>query len=357
MSRVLVAGGGIVGLTTALALRHNGFDVTVAERAEEIRATGTSLGLWANALAVFEHLGVADQIAVIGRPGSMRFHDAAGRLIDTPGFAVEDHTYLLVDRPRLNAVLASALGRNTIRLGTRVARYQETADGVTVHFADGASEAFDLLVGADGLHSAVRAHLVPEAGAQPHPGHHVWRAVLPPGAVWVGDGVMTVGRHGCRGGYARTHDGGVYWLVSQFGSPAPTGTPKAEALHRARQVNDGLLHLIEATAQEQVLHNPIMVVPPLSRWTSRRVALAGDAAHAMSPHVTAGASLGVEDAAALARHLAARAVPEALAAYELERIPRYERVRALSEAVAAYRTPQEFARRYATFSHWMLNAV
>jgi 2-polyprenyl-6-methoxyphenol hydroxylase-like FAD-dependent oxidoreductase len=151
------------------------------------------------------------------------------------------------------------------------------------------------------------------------------------------------------------------WLVNQFNSPEPTGTKKAESLQRAQYINDNgwntkLLELIEATPEENILHNQIMIVPPLPRWTSARVALVGDSAHAMSPHITAGASLGVEDGTLLVdRLLALPNLPEALARYEADRIPHYEYVMTLSKAVEHSATPEEFATNYIAFSHWMIN--
>jgi 2-polyprenyl-6-methoxyphenol hydroxylase-like FAD-dependent oxidoreductase len=171
---------------------------------------------------------------------------------------------------------------------------------------------------------------------------------------------LILGAHGCRGGYVRTYDGCVYWLVNQFNSPTLTGSRKQQALQRARYLEEGarnavLAELIAATPEEQILHNQIMLVPPLPHWVSARVVLAGDAAHAMSPHITAGATLGIEDAALLGRLLAPPAdVPAALAAYEASQIPRYAHVAHLSAAVEHAPTPQEFARHYAAFSHWMI---
>lgn len=363
MRRVLVIGGGIVGLTTGLALRRLGLEALVFEQAPEIRAAGTSLGLWANALAVFEKVGVGERVAAIGKPGEMYFHDPAGRLLATPDFGPEDHRYLLVERAKLNDVLAEALGPSRIRVRARFTGYQETSGGVVARFAGGAVERGDVLVGADGIHSAVRAQLVPGSAAQEHAGHHAWRALVPPGRVEVDGDVMVVGRDRCRGGYARTPGGVAFWLISQFGSPPPTDDGRAEALARAEHLDDRgwnrpLLDLIEGTPSDQVLHSRIMVVPPLTRWASTRVALAGDAAHAMSPHITAGASLGVEDALLLARCLAAHDdTATALGAYEADRIPRYERARALSIEVEESPAPVDFARRYAAFSHWMVGGA
>ncbi|MEU0332041.1 FAD-dependent monooxygenase [Streptomyces sp. NPDC006193] len=360
--RAVVIGGGIVGLTSGLALRRAGIDVVICERAPEIRAAGAGLGLWANALAVFDELGVGDAVRAIGKPGEMYFHDAAGRLLDTPEFGPEDHEFLLVHRAKLNDLLADAVGRHTIRLATGFAAYEEHPDRVTVRLTDGSVENADVLVGADGAYSAVRGQLVPGTPAEEHPGHHAWRAVLPDPGITLTEDRLILGTHGCRGGYVRTQDGGVYWLVNQFRSPPLTGTRKQQALERAAFLEEGehgrvLSALIAATPEERILHNQIMLVPPLPHWVSARVALAGDAAHAMSPHITAGATLGIEDAALLGRLLTpAGDVPAALAAYEADRIPRYARVAELSAAVEHAPTPREFARHYAAFSHWMLTS-
>ncbi|GHH27741.1 FAD-dependent oxidoreductase [Lentzea cavernae] len=359
VTRAVVIGAGIVGLTTGIALHRAGIDVVICEHAPEIRAAGAGLGLWANALAVFDELGIGDEVRAIGKPSEMYFHDPAGRLLDTPEFGAEDHQYLLVHRAKLNDLLADAVGRENIRLGTGFSEYEERADGVEVRLTDGSSEEAGLLVGADGAYSAVRAQLVPGTPAQEHAGHQVWRAVVPTTGISVPGNRLILGTDGCRGGYVRTADGTVYWLVNQFKSPPLTGTRKEQALERAHHLEEGeggvLAQLIAATPEELILHNQIMLVPPLPHWVSARVALAGDAAHAMSPHITAGATLGIEDAALLGRLLGSGGdVPAALQAYQADRIPRYVRVAELSAAVEHSPTPQDFARHYAAFSNWMI---
>jgi 2-polyprenyl-6-methoxyphenol hydroxylase-like FAD-dependent oxidoreductase len=360
----VVIGAGIVGLTTGLALRRAGFEVVVCERAPEIRSAGASLGLWANALAVLDELGVGAQVRAVGAPTEMRFHDPAGQLLETPEFGPEDRRYLLVHRAKLNDLLADAVGRGNIRLATAFEAYEEHGDRVTVALSDGSTVDADVLVGADGAYSAVRDHLVPGHPAREHPGHHAWRAVVPPGTVAVPEDRLILGGTGCRGGYVRTYDGSVYWLVNQFDSPPPAGPLKEQAAARAAHLEapggGGILSaLIAATPEDRILHHQIMLVPPLPHWVSARVALAGDAAHAMSPHITAGATLGIEDAALLGRLLGNAekdaGVPAALAAYQADRIPQYAHVARLSEAVELASTPREFARNYAAFSHWMLN--
>jgi salicylate hydroxylase len=358
--RVIVAGGGIVGLTAAAALGMAGADVLVCEQAPEIRAVGASIGLWRNALDVFEGIGIGDQIRELGTTLATWFYDARGNPRRAPGFGEVDHTFQLLPRPQLNELLANAADRRRIRLGSRVTGFEEHAGAVTVHFADGGSEPADLLVGADGVHSLVRAGLVPGFPAQEHVGHHAWRATLPSHGEPAGGSVLTVGEHRTRGGFTRTYGGQVVWMVNQFDCPPLSGTPKEEALSRARHLGDGtwnaaLLELIEATPDEAILHNQIMFVPSLPRWTSDRVVLVGDAAHGLSPHVSAGGTLGVEDIGVLARELTAQPdVRSALEAYESNRTPRYDTVRDLSLAVEHAADAREYAEHYAIFSHWML---
>ncbi|MEO6088894.1 MAG: FAD-dependent oxidoreductase [Umezawaea sp.] len=133
--RVIVIGAGIIGLTAGLALRDAGFEVLVCEQAPEIRAAGASLGVWRNALAVYDRLGVGDQVAAIGKPSEMWFHDPTGRRIEPAGSSVADHRYLLVHRAKLNDLLADATGHDHIRLSTRFVRYEERSDRVVAHFA------------------------------------------------------------------------------------------------------------------------------------------------------------------------------------------------------------------------------
>ncbi|MFE9681945.1 FAD-dependent oxidoreductase [Streptomyces sp. NPDC006285] len=275
MTRAVVVGAGIVGLTTGLALRRAGIEVVICERAPEIRAAGASLGLWANALAVLDGLGVGERVRRIGAWSEMYFHDSAGRLLNTPEFGPEDRRYLLVQRAGLNDLLADAVGRDTIRLATGFTAYEEHMDHVTVHLSDGSSEDTDVLVGADGTYSAVRAQLVPGTEAREHPGHHAWRAVVRAPGVTVPEDRVILGTHGCRGGYVRTHDGGVFWLVNQFNSPPLHGSPKQQAMERAVHLDEGgrdgtLAGLIATTPDELILHNQVNSVTVTRRRGTAR---------------------------------------------------------------------------------------
>jgi len=141
--RVIIAGGGIVGLSAGAALRRAGAEVVVSEQAEEIRAAGASIGLWTNALEVFGAIGIREPIEALGTGISTWFFDAAGRPHRAVGSTEQDHAFLLVPRPELNQTLADAVGRENIVLRSRVVGFAEDADGVTVRFADGSEDRAD----------------------------------------------------------------------------------------------------------------------------------------------------------------------------------------------------------------------
>lgn len=359
----VIAGGGLVGLTTAASLRRIGHEVTVLEQAPEIRAVGAGIGLWPNALREFDHVGIGDDVRRLGHEIDTWFFAPTGRPLRAQGYDASDHHFLLVPRPALNDLLADTVGRDRIVLDARLTGYQEREDGVVVHLANGGSLHADLLIGADGVYSRVRAQLLPDSEARQHAGHHAWRAVVPSGDERPEGTVLTIGHERTRGGYARVADGRTMWMVNQFQAGPLTGGKRDRALVRAQNLaeagwHDDLLTMIADTPEDAILENQIMFVPPLPRWTSTRVALIGDAAHGLSPHIAAGGTLGVEDAGVLRTALeAAPTVREAFTRYEQARIARFDRVRELAADVENATGPAEFAERYAAFSHWMLTTA
>lgn len=292
----------------------------------------------------------------------MYFRNHAGELIQPSGFSDDDHRYLLVHRAKLNDLLADAVGRDDIRLNSRLVGYDETDAAVTARFGDGTTAGRTC----SSAQTARTRSSVPCSfrAATPWSTRAITHGARSSGrraGVTVDRSVIVLGEERTRGGYVPTVDGTVYWLVNQFDADPLRGTPKEQAAERAAFLdttgwNPALLELIASTPDDQVLHNQIMLVPPLPRWVSQRVVLAGDSAHALSPHITAGASLGVEDALLLARLLASsRGVAAALAEYEQDRIPHYRKVNELAKTVEDSATPEEFAANYVAFSHWMLN--
>jgi 2-polyprenyl-6-methoxyphenol hydroxylase-like FAD-dependent oxidoreductase len=340
--RAVIAGGGIVGLTAARALRLIGWDVVVCERAARIRGGGASIGLWPNALSALRQLDVSDRVRAHGAvEGAPVLRDPSGRLLGMLQMseiaARYGHAYVTIYREILNRVLAEDLD-DVIRLDAQVRSFDESDGGVTAILSDGSTERGDLLIGADGVWSAVRGQLAPSV-APTIEDHIVWRSVAQAADFTLGEQAFVIGRHGVRGGWMHTGDGLVYWAVAQLGvSERAAGDSKAEALALVDHLTDGgwdfpMRSFIEAADPAEVLRDPVVVVPALDSWVSRRVVLMGDAAHAMSPHTGSGASFGIEDAFVLAQLLATDDLAGAVSRYDEARRARIIAIRTGADAV------------------------
>lgn len=307
--------------------------------------------MWPHTIRELERLGLGARLAEIEAERSfVRYRDFSGAEVAATGMPPARTVY----RSRLSALLASAVGADDLRTGKELVDYAEDRDGVTVHYADGSHERADLLVGADGLNSRVRAILAPGTDARPEGGHHVWRAVLPFDGE-IGDCCPVLGRERTRAALMRLADGSCCWVIAQFGATVSTaGNSKEEALARVPDLHDGtwpfaLREAVLATPEDSVLHSRAAVVPALSRWAGDRVVLAGDAAHAMSPHIGSGASLGIEDARVLGDCLGRADIAPALAAYQENRLRRYQQVRRYADAMAKAPTPVSYLERFAAY--------
>jgi 2-polyprenyl-6-methoxyphenol hydroxylase-like FAD-dependent oxidoreductase len=324
--KALVIGGGIGGLAAALGLRRGGWEVEVYERAPEIREVGAGLTLWANGLRALELLGVGQAVREVSLPdaeggvwsreGELLIPATGRELLERYGGLVALH------RAELQRLLLDALGAEHVRCGAELAGFAQDARGVTARFADGSEAAGDVLVGADGLRSAVRAGV---HGAAPpvYAGYTSWRAVLPfpvdrlrPGETW---------GPGARFGRVPLRDGRVYWYATRNAPEGAraAGGEKAELREAFRGWHDPVPALVEATDEGAILRTDLYDRPPLRRWGTGRVTLLGDAAHPMTPNLGQGAGQALEDAVVLARSLAdAGDVEPALRRYEAVRAPR-----------------------------------
>ena len=342
--RVLIAGGGLGGIATALALQLQGIDSVVFERAPQLRDGGAGLHIWTNGMLALAHLGVADQVARIAPSQSVcYFATSTGRVIgEYPvGRFVERYGQptVAISRSDLHGILREAVTARIVT-GAEVTGYTEHADGVSVHFADGTSEDGDVLVGADGVRSSVRAQL---SGPQPpdYTGYIAWRghAKLAPEEFPAGTFRALFGP-GVRFTYYDIAPGVVHWM-SVANGPAggrDEGAPE-ETLDMLRARHSGWTdpvgQILDATAPESILRGDVMDRKPDSVWGRGRVTLLGDAAHAMSFNIGQGACLAIEDALVLAEHLAAPGadVAGALRAYEAERQQRTRPMQQLAHRI------------------------
>lgn len=329
MPRALVIGGGIGGLAAAIALKQRGFDVEVFERAREAPDAGAGLSLWANAIHALDHLGLHPFIqstAIAYSIGGLR--SWRGDVLNT--MSMEDLRQffrvpvVVVHRAELLDALASRLGGGIVRRGYQCVGVREVRDTVVAEFDDGRRAEGDVLVGADGLHSIVRAAL--HGARRPrYAGCTAWRSVVP--FTRSVQAAETWG-HGSLFGQVPMSGDRVYWYATEN---VPEGQPrssdeKGRLLARFGRWHEPIKALIDAADESAILRNDIYDRPPLSAWGRGRVTLVGDAAHPMTPFLGQGACQALEGAVTMGRCLGASAdVVSGLRAYEAARISRANR--------------------------------
>lgn len=343
--RVAVIGAGIGGLTAAIALRAAGADVAVYERASELKALGAGVAIAPNGSRVLESLGLGNAIdAIAGRVTGYAYRTWTGTpLVDDPrALSLGDpgRTWFL-HRAEFQQTLVSALPRGVVRLGRRCVGVAESADGVRVDFAGGDAAEADLVVAADGIHSRLQT-VVAEPAAPVSEGIMAYRGLVPTerlrGAVDAGASSMWLGPD--RSFLVYPVSAGRLLNVVAF---VPTTLDVEESwtapgdvaeLAAAYAGWDGRVGAVIA-AMDETFRWGIYDREPLDRWSTGRVTLLGDAAHAVTPHLGQGANQAVEDAATLAELLdgaTAADVPAALTAYEALRRDRTRLVRGQARA-------------------------
>ncbi|ELZ11145.1 Zeaxanthin epoxidase [Halovivax asiaticus JCM 14624] len=335
MLDVAIIGGGICGLTTAIALERRGTEPRIYEAATEYRPVGAGILLHTNAMLVFDRLGLADRIRDAGVAldgGEIR--SPAGRVLkrlDLSGVerAAFGHGYVAIHRAALQRVLLDAL-ETEVQTGMACTAVESTAPLIAT-LADGTTIEPDVLVGADGIDSTVREAIVPGVSRR-RLESVVYRAVVsvdlsPPyrsrGFQCWGVGTYTGG--------APIDTGRVYWFGTAPEPLTPESADPAAKLAAIREHFGGypepIPSIVAALEPGDVFRSGLADVPRLERWRRGSVVLAGDAAHALLPFGGQGAAQGIEDAIVLAHELTAHDEPAAaFDSYEGTRKPRADRV-------------------------------
>ncbi|MEV0388141.1 FAD-dependent monooxygenase [Nonomuraea sp. NPDC050643] len=281
----IVAGAGIGGLAAAIGLLRAGWTVTVLERARELGEVGAGWSFAPNALRAADALGVREEFRACSVP---------------------------------------------TEAGAEVTGVRQDGDGVTVTCGDGGELRADLLVGADGVHSTVRRRVWPDTPEPVFQRILCWRGVTEPGSVRQVSGYQTWGR-GARFGAHPLIGERVFWFLTVRQDEPGTrfDDDLGEVRRRTRGWHEPIGALLAATPPETVLCHDIYDLDPLPSYADGRVALLGDAAHAMTPFLAQGACQALEDAVVLAAE-ATGPVPEALRRYDQARRPRTQQVQRMA---------------------------
>ncbi|MDQ4128468.1 MAG: FAD-dependent monooxygenase [Actinomycetota bacterium] len=305
MTRAIIVGGGIGGLTAAVALRRAGIEATVLERAGGLREVGAGISIWVNAMQSLEGLGLAEAVRAAGREeigGEVRTARGA-TLSRIPAQTLEERfgRNVVLTRPDLQWTLSAALeaAGGSVCVGAECIGFRQERQGVAALFADGREERGDLLVGADGLNSVVRLQLFGEERPR-YAGFTAWRGLADLGRDV--EGFEAWGR-GSVFGLVGLGLGRFYWYGTK-NAPEGQGDSqagrKAEVLERFGGWHEPIPAVIRATPEAEILRNDVYDREPLQSWGEGRVTLLGDAAHPMTPNLGQGACQAIEDAAELA---------------------------------------------------------
>jgi salicylate hydroxylase len=369
--RVAIVGGGIGGLTAALALRARGLDVIVFEQAEVLREIGAGVSIHPNAARLLKRIGLDDQLRKIGSPiSNITLRTSQGEAITTPAgpatpaFSRDGGEGYNVHRADFLNQLFAAQPKGTVNLGHRCIQLKEDDDRVRLSFANGASAEADIVIGADGIRSVVQR----EIGLQSRPtseGIMAYRGLIPAErlawandlkdpALWLGSGRSFL-LYPVAGGRLINMVAFVPTDTESEESWSAPGDLKALAAEYTgwdKPVQDTINSL------DETFRWGIYDRAPLPYWSTSRITLMGDAAHPMVPHVGQGAGQSIEDAITLAVLLegcTAGEVAGRLKLYEALRLARTSRVQALARAAgklyrSEHENPSEKAER---LREWM----
>lgn len=314
--KTIIIGGGIAGLTTAIALEQIGFETAVYEASPQLSVAGAGIWMATNAMQVFHRLGLAEEVNAQGvsldrievADHKMKSIQATEQLlfVETFGYSV---TSIL--RSRLRDILVSHYGKQ-IHCGKKLQKVEADEKGVQALFEDGTSTTGDILIGADGIHSAVRQQLGPSARIR-YAGQTCWRGIAPISlqAPLEKACVETWGKD-YRFGLSVISDTEVYWFAV---AKAPEGqrdegNRKAKLTKMYAGFGDPIPAIIAATPETSIIRNDISDLKPIPKWYQGRICLIGDAAHATTPNMGQGGGQAVEDAWFLSQILKEESQPE-----------------------------------------------
>ncbi|OTG77768.1 monooxygenase [Acinetobacter terrae] len=310
---ITIIGAGMGGLTTGIALKKFGHQVTIYEQAEQILVMGAAISLWSNGVKCLNYLGLTDQVAKLGgQMNHLAYMDGLTGEVMTrfslhPLIAEVGQRPYPVSRSDLQNMLMDEFGRENIHLGKKMLSFTEANDVVTVQFADGTQVQTQLLVGADGTHSITRAYVLGEQVERRYAGYVNWNGLVEISEDYApADQWTTYVGEGKRVSLMPVADHRFYFF---FDVPLPAGLENNRSNYKAllKEYFTGwcpqVQKLIDNINEQKTNRVEIHDIEPFAQFYKGRVVIVGDAAHSTTPDIGQGGCQAMEDAIYLARSL------------------------------------------------------
>jgi len=332
---ISIIGGGIAGLSMAIALEKNGIIPTVYESTPELKPVGAGIALAFNAMKACRYLGVYDEIRKLGNPlDDARITDDQGKILSK--FRYNNYIDLFgevsvaIHRWDLQEALRSALHSTKIVTGKKAVDFSKHDKNVEIVFEDGTQIITDLVLACDGIHSIFRQKLIPHSSPK-YSGYTCWRGIgdLPDSYPWKETMIESWGP-GHRLGIVPLRQNRVYWFAVK-NAPANDkkmqSSTKEDILHYFKKWNKDMTRVIEETQESHIILNDISDIDPISRFDFDNILLAGDAAHATTPNMGQGGCQAIVDAATLGKILQAGVpIENGFADFEKQRVKKTAKV-------------------------------
>lgn len=329
-NRILIVGGGICGLTSALALQQKQIDFVVFEAVPEIKTVGAGITLAGNAMRVLKKLGADEEVKQKGHLiSSMLINDDNGKIISFMDAEKISRKHgldnIAIHRAELHKALLKNIPSKKIITNKKAISYEAKPEGVIIHYEDGSFTEGMAAIVADGINSSIRKKLLPHTIPR-YSGYTCWRGVVE--NIWnlQHHAVETWGPQG-RFGYVPIGNNKVYWFACKNAKQNDEALKKysvTDLVSNFKSYNQPIPSILESTRASELIWSDIIDLKPIARFAYGRVLLMGDAAHATTPNLGQGACMAMEDAIHVAHELEQHKadVANAFTSFESKRIAR-----------------------------------